>query len=110
MTKEITEVLDEHYELSLTEMEQLSGLTTDELQLLVECQALSPTAAIETDPSLAHVRFSAQCLTVARSAARLRSDFDLDQNALAVTLRLLKRIDDLETELLALRAQTPLCQ
>jgi hypothetical protein len=101
--------LDGQQAFSLAELEAMSGLTLDELQLLVECQALFPLAQVEAaaDQEPAQPRFSAQCLVLARIAARLRKDFDLDANATMVTLQLLKRIQDLENEVLALRAQLP---
>jgi chaperone modulatory protein CbpM len=113
---EATEVLwlDEHHELSLTELVTLSGLSSTELQHLIDCEAISPLAAAQpalvepaAEADLAHARFSAQCLALARTASRLRSDFDLDLNGLALTLRLLSRVHELETELRHLRAQRP---
>jgi chaperone modulatory protein CbpM len=96
--------LDEHHQLSLTELAALSGLAAAELQHLVDCEALPPEAHVEP---AAEVRFSAQYLTLARTASRLRHDFDLDANGLALALHLLKRIHELEVELLHLRAQQP---
>jgi chaperone modulatory protein CbpM len=43
----------------------------------------------------------------ARTAFRLRHDFELDEQGLAVALALLERVRDLEAELDALRAQLP---
>lgn len=111
MNIEITEGLwlDEFGELSLAEMEAWSGLTESELQQLVECDALSPVTTIEpaAGRSISAPRFSAQCLVLARAASRLRDDFDLDANGLAVALRLLDRIRELEAELHHARAQRP---
>jgi hypothetical protein len=114
MRIEITEAieaiwLDEHHQFSQTELVELSGLSAAELQHLVDCEALLPVASAEpaTERSAAESCFSANCLTLARTASRLRSDFDLDANSLALTLRLLNRIRDLEAELSALRAQSP---
>ena len=110
-TAEAPEVmwLDEQQQFSLTELLALSGLSAAELQHLLECEALHAVAAPE--PAAVHdaapARFTAQCLTLARTASRLRHDFDLDANGLALTLRLLNRIHELEAELLALRAQLP---
>jgi len=50
---------------------------------------------------------SAECLTLAHAASRLRNDFDLDTNGLTLTLRLLNRIHELEAELLARHEQLP---
>jgi chaperone modulatory protein CbpM len=101
--------LDEHHAYSITEFAALSGLTAAELQLLVECEMLLPVAAAEpaADPGVPQTRFSAAYLSLARTASRLRDDFDLDPNGLALALQLLHRIRELESELRDLRAQWP---
>ena len=43
-------------------------------------------------------------ITVARTACRLRDDFELDTRGLAVALRLLERVRALEEEIARLRA------
>lgn len=108
MRIEITEALwlDEHHEFSLTELAELSGLSTAELQHLIDCEALLPVAD-EPVAGAAEARFGAHCLALARTASRLRTDFDLDENGLTLTLRLLDRIRELEAELRDLRAQLP---
>ena len=101
--------LDEHHRFSLEELAELSGLSAAELHFLVECEALLPLGAAASaaiEPAI-ETRFSADCLALARTASRLRNDFDLDVNGLALTLRLLNRIHALEAELLDLRAQWP---
>jgi chaperone modulatory protein CbpM len=104
MRVEITEAvwLDEHQQFSLAELADLSGLSQDELRQLVDYEALVPA-----DPGAAEVRFGADCLVLARTACRLRDDFDLDADGLALTLRLLDRIRSLEAQLRALDAQFP---
>jgi chaperone modulatory protein CbpM len=100
--------LDEHHEFSLTEFVTLSGLSVSELQHLVDCEALSPAPTKPaTDTAAAEARFSADCLSLARAASRLRNDFDLDANGLTLALRLLSRIRELEAELHDLQAQSP---
>ena len=101
--------LDEHYVFSLTEIVALSGLSNAEVQHLLDCEALSPVAAVEpaAEFNASQARFSAQCLALARAASRLRDDFDLDVNGLALTLQLLARIHELEKELLDLQAKAP---
>ena len=97
-------LLDQHHQFSEMELVELSGLSITELQLLVECEALSPVSTVEP---AAETRFNAECLALARTASRLRNDFDLDANGLALTLRLLNRIHELEAELRHLQAQQP---
>ena len=101
--------LDEHHEFSVTELVAFSGLSLAELQHLVDCEALLPVTAVEpaADLGASHARFSADCLALARTASRLRNDFDLDANGLTLTWRLIHRIRELEAELLHLRVQTP---
>lgn len=94
--------LHEHYEFSLAELCELSGLTEVELRGLVDCGAIAPV-----DPLAREWIFSADRLVVARSAQRLRKDFDLDQEGLALALALLGRVHDLEEQLRGLRARLP---
>lgn len=111
MKAEITDALwlDERIEFSVTELVSCSGLSHTELQHLIDCEALLPVAGVEAlaDISRSQARFSAACLTLARAASRLRDDFELDENGLAMTWRLLHRIRELEKEVSELRAQLP---
>jgi len=104
MMIEMTEALwlDEHRLYSSAELVELAGLSAAELQYLVECEALLPLTAVE---SAAEARFGAECLSLARTASRLRRDFELDMDGIALALRLLSRIRELETELRNLHAQ-----
>ena len=106
----ITEALwlDEHHEFTQTELIEFSGLSMQELQHLLDCEALLPVAAESgAGPGAVEARFNAHCLSLARSASRLRDDFELDANGLTLSIRLLTRIRELEAELLSLRAQWP---
>ena len=94
--------LHERYELSVTELCELSGLSESDLRMLVDCGAIAPA-----DPDARSWTFSADRLVVARSASRLRRDFDLDPQGLALALALLERVRDLEEELRNLRARIP---
>ncbi len=94
--------LHEHYEFSLEELCELSGLSETELRELVDYGVLAPI-----DPDARHWAFGADRLVVARSARRLRKDFDLDPSAVALVVTLLERVRDLETELRDLRARLP---
>ena len=104
MRVEITEALwlDERHEFSLAELADLSGLSQEELRQLIEYEALLPA-----NPAAAEATFGAHCLVVARTACRLRNDFDLDAGALALALSLIERIRGLEAELRAAHAQLP---
>lgn len=104
MRVELTEVLwlDEHHELSLQELAELSGLPEPELRELVDCGAITPLA-----PEVPAWIFGADCVTAARTAARLRRDFDLDTKGLALALTLIDRVRALEERLRRLDAQQP---
>ena len=94
--------LSECCELSLAQLCELSGLSETELRGLVECGAIAPA-----DPLAREWTFSSDRLVVARSAFRLRRDFELDFQGLALAVTLLERVRDLEEQLRHLRARTP---
>jgi chaperone modulatory protein CbpM len=87
-------VLDDSGTLTVAELVEQSGLSEDELAALVDCGALEPR---EIGTSW---RFSARCVVTARTARRLRDDFALDDtHALAIVLRFMQRVEELEAEL-----------
>ena len=94
--------LDEQHELLLEELCELSGLSEAELRELVDYGVLAP---IDSDAQ--HWTFSADRLVLARSARRLRKDFDLDPHGVALVVTLLERVRDLEEQLRDLRAKLP---
>ncbi len=104
MRVELTEVFshDEHRDVSLTELAELSGLSEAELQELVDCGAIVP-AVSHSEQRI----FRATCIVAAKTASRLRNDFELDVQGIAVALTLLDRIHELEADLRDLRAQLP---
>jgi chaperone modulatory protein CbpM len=88
-------VLDDTGTLTIAELVEQSGLSADELQVLVDCGALEPR-----ETTSASWRFSWRCVVTARSARRLRDDLALDDtHALAIVLRFMQRIEALEREL-----------
>ena len=99
-----TEVLwlDEQRVVSLHELLELSGLGESELLELVHSGAIPASG-----PPGAGYTFGAQVITVARTACRLRDDFELDTRGLSVALRLLERVHDLEEEVTRLRVELP---
>ncbi len=92
--------LDERGVLTLEQLVELSELPEGELRALVDYGAMAPI-----DPGAVHWTFTAQWVGVARKASRLRRDFELDAYSLSVVLQYVQRIDALEGELRALRAQ-----
>jgi chaperone modulatory protein CbpM len=98
--------LDEHRVVSLTELIEFSGLREAELLELVQSGAL-PAREAQGQHSDNSYSFSARVVTLARTACRLRDDFELDMQGLAVALRLLERVRVLEEEIALLRAQIP---
>ncbi len=104
MSTELAEVhiLDEYGELTLVQLADLSGLSQDELRELVDLGAIAPT-----HPGEATITFTARCVVTARTACRLRQDFELNVEGVALALSLISRISDLEAQLSGLRAQLP---
>lgn len=102
MKTEQVDWLHAHFEVSLEQLCELSGLSHAELRELVECGALAPA-----DSGAREWTFGADRLVVARSAFRLRKDFDLDPQGLALAVALLERVRDLEEQLRDLRARIP---
>ena len=93
--------LDDDRVVGLDELIESSGLSQEELLDLVHSGALPAR-----EPGGGH-SFSASVISMARTACRLRDDFELDTRGLSVALRLLERVRDLEAELARLRAQMP---
>jgi hypothetical protein len=87
-------------EVTWTQLVHASGLTEAEVTQLVQYGALVPR-----DPAAAALTFESRWLIVARTASRLRRDFDLDPHGVSVVLSFAERIESLEAELRALRAR-----
>ncbi len=93
--------LDEQHEVSLEELAALSGLSLEELLLLVESGALAPISPTE-EISPEDWQFSSQCIVSIRTLSGLKRDFELEPNSLGLMLALLERIRMLEFKLHAL--------
>jgi chaperone modulatory protein CbpM len=102
MRVELTEVvrIEEHRELSLSELAELSRLSEAELRELQDWGVIAPVDARAIKPT-----FGAECLIAARAACRLREDFELDAHGTAVALALIERIRQLESQLKTLLAR-----
>ena len=88
--------------ISVERLAQMSGLSEDEVCTLVEFGALAPT-----NPDEPSWTFAQQCVMSVKTAGRLRQAFDLEPDALALTLSLIQRIHDLQDELRRLRVTMP---
>lgn len=96
--------INEHYEITLSGLAEQSGLSAAQLHELVESGVLHPRQASALQQQWT---FDAHCLVSVRSARRLRDDFELDNNGVAVAISLLERIRALEQALCDLRANAP---
>ena len=104
MKARFTEVqwLETHPDLPLPELAELSGLSPAELEALTEYGVFMPV-----DPEAEEPLYAAGCIVTARMACRLRTDLELNMEGLALVLRLLTQMQDLETELNGFRARLP---
>lgn len=101
MIIDLTDViwLDEQHQVSFDELEQLSGLNKIELDELVQNGALVPA-------SLEPLMFNSSYIVTVRTVRRLREDFELDLNALSLSLMLLGRIRELELQIRELHSSS----
>lgn len=86
--------LDEQHEISLNELAELSGLSSEELYQLVDSGVLIP---INPDAAIWH--FNSHYVVSIRTLCRLKQDFELESNSLALMLTFLERIRILEHQL-----------
>lgn len=100
-----TLLLDEHHLISWQQLVDSSGFSQNELSELIDYGVLIPTNTRITQPT--QWTFSAHCIVALKTANRLRHDFELDPHALALTLKFIERIHELEAQLCELRAQLP---
>ena len=94
--------LDPGERLTMKQLAESCGLTETYLHELIDYGVLMPA-----NPGELQAAFSVDCVFRVRKATRLREDLELDIHALALAIRLLDRIESLEAELAALRAQAP---
>ena len=104
MKLELTEAvwLDERGAVTLLDLAECSGLSETELRELVDLGALAPV-----DADAREWNFTSRCIVAARTAGRLRNDFELDTQGLALVLSLLERVQELENTLQRLNARIP---
>jgi chaperone modulatory protein CbpM len=92
--------LDAIAEVTWTQLVSASGLPETELRELVRYGALVPR-----DPDAPAWTFEARWLVVAKAASRIRHAFELEPYGVSVVLSYVERIERLEAEVRALRAQ-----
>ncbi len=78
---------------------EVSGLSDEELDELINNGVIMPI-----DEHAQQKTFFLHYVVVAKNARRLRDDFELDKHGLALALTLMRRIDELQAELNAARA------
>jgi chaperone modulatory protein CbpM len=81
---------------SAEQLAEASGLPLEDVRDLIDAGVLVPV-----DDRMPSRAFAIRALVVARTARRLRDDFELDRHGVALALTLLKRIDELDAELQA---------
>jgi len=88
--------------LRLSELADLAELSEAELIALVDCGVLAPAEGLP-----GQWVFGLRSLTVARTARRLREEFELEPHGVALLLGFMDRIRRLEEELRELQARLP---
>ncbi len=101
MDAELT-LLAAHARIALAELETGSGLSRTEIVVLVEYGAFAPQGAVPEQWT-----FPASALALARAAARLRADFELELDSLALVLAYLERVRELEQRVRELECRLP---
>ena len=98
--------------LTLSDLAEVCGLATTELDELVEYGALQPVPSTPPRPAArapsCAVLFSSACVVPLRTAGKLRRDYDLDLFSVGLMLEYLNRIDSLERQVQWLQTQNPL--
>jgi hypothetical protein len=94
--------IEKRERIGVDALARISGLSEAEVTALVEYGALLPVDPDDTPPM-----FAQTCVTSVKTAGRLRQAFDLEPDALALTLSLIERIRDLQEELRRLRVTMP---
>jgi chaperone modulatory protein CbpM len=104
MKARFTEVLwlESHPDIGLSDLSELSGLPEAELRALTDYGVLAPV-----DPDAEQPSYRAGCIVTARRASRLRADLELDTEGLALVLRLMAQMQELESQLKELKARLP---
>ncbi len=93
-------LLDERSCITLVELQRASGLSKTEITELVEIGVFEQSSRDRVGWV-----FSSRCISQARTALRLRNDFELNTQGVALALTYLERIRELEDRLHELECQ-----
>ena len=100
--------LDATETVTISELSRCCGLSTVELDELVDYKALPPLAYEPSQSPLMFERmFSAEWVAPLREVVKMRQDYDLDLFTVAMLLNHLNRIEVLERKVRALEAHLP---
>ena len=94
--------LDEHNTITFSELAELSGMSPDDINDLIDHGVIAPVEA-ETGQVIFHAHY----VITAKTARRLRNDFELDTRGVALAMTLIERVQELEAQLHALSARLP---
>lgn len=98
--------LDATETVTLSELARCCGMSTLELDELVDYKALQPLTPEPTQSPLMFERvFSAEWVTPLRKVGQLRQTYDLDLFTVAMLLNHMSRIEELEQQVRTLEAQ-----
>lgn len=93
--------VEEAVPVTVEELARLSGLSAEEIAGLVEFGVFEPIGGVAVRT------YRATCLVQARSAHRLKQDFDLNLGGMVLALTYLERIEALERRLRELECRLP---
>jgi chaperone modulatory protein CbpM len=100
--------LDATETVTLSELSRCCGLSTLELDELVDYDALLPLPPAPSQSPLMFERlFSAEWVAPLRKVVKMRQDYDLDLFTVAILLNHLNRIEMLERKVRSLEAHLP---
>lgn len=92
----------EEERITSSDLASICGLTTEDLQVLVEFGIIDPEGIEPSSWS-----FSYHCISIGRKASRLKRDFDLSPIGIALVLLYQMRISELEEHLREIECQLP---
>ena len=100
--------LDATETVTISELSRCCGMSTSELDELVDYKALLPLPPEPSQSPLMFERlFSAEWVTPLREVGKMRQDYDLDLFTVAMLLSHLNRIEELEKKVRNLQAHLP---